>query len=80
MKLIVTPQNKKQEKAIKDFLETKAIDFTVAEEDAAMYKTASHAVPEWQKKFVRKSIKKYKVHPELLISEKDAWAIIDADK
>ena len=36
--------------------------------------------PEWQKKFVRKSIKKYKAHPELLISEKDAWKIIDGGK
>jgi hypothetical protein len=37
-------------------------------------------VPDWQKQFVRKSIKKYKAHPELLISEKDAWAIIDGGK
>lgn len=36
--------------------------------------------PEWQKQFVRKSIKKYKAHPELLISEKDAWKIIDGGK
>ncbi len=35
-------------------------------------------IPEWQKQFVRKSIKKYKSHPELLISEEDAWKIIDA--
>ncbi|MEQ1675818.1 MAG: hypothetical protein ABL876_03885 [Chitinophagaceae bacterium] len=37
-------------------------------------------IPEWQKQFVRKSIKKYKAHPELLISEKDAWKIIDGGK
>jgi hypothetical protein len=36
--------------------------------------------PEWQKQFVRKSIKKYKAHPELLISEKEAWQIIDGRK
>ncbi len=39
MKLIVNPKNKKQEKAVKDFLEGTAIDFTIAEEDAAEYKT-----------------------------------------
>lgn len=37
-------------------------------------------IPESQKQFVRKSIKKYNAHPELLISEKDAWKIIDGDK
>jgi hypothetical protein len=37
-------------------------------------------IPEWQKQFVRKSIKKYKAHPELLIPEKEAWKIIDAAK
>jgi hypothetical protein len=40
----------------------------------------SVAIPEWQQKFVRKSIKKYTTHPELLISEKDAWQIIDGRK
>lgn len=34
-------------------------------------------VPEAQKQFVRSSIKKHKAHPELLISEKDAWKIIN---
>lgn len=80
MKLIVNPRNKKQEKAVKDFLETSAIDFTIAEEEAAMYKTASQTVPGWQKNFVRKSIKKYSKQPELLLSEKDAWAIIGRGK
>ncbi len=37
-------------------------------------------IPEWQKQFVRKSIKKYKANPEQLMSEKDAWKIIDGDK
>jgi len=39
MKLIVNPKNKKQAKAVKDFLAATAIDFTIAEEDAAVYKT-----------------------------------------
>lgn len=34
-------------------------------------------VPEAQKQFVRNSIKKHKAQPELLISEKDAWKIIN---
>ena len=84
MKLVVIPKNKKQEKALRNFLEESAIDFTIAAEDAAIYKTthskkvatkqtASSSekspadVPEWQKQFVRKSIKKYNTHPELLI-------------
>lgn len=37
-------------------------------------------IPDWQKQFVRKSIKKHKAHPELLIPEKEAWKIIDAAK
>lgn len=40
MKLIVTPKNKKQEKAVKNFLEGSAIDFTIAEEDAVIFKAA----------------------------------------
>lgn len=36
------------------------------------------AIPQWQKQFVRNSIKKYKAHPELSIAEDDAWKIIDA--
>lgn len=97
MKLVVNPKNKKQEKAIRNFLEEAAIDFTIAAEDGAIYKithpkkgvakqTAASeekipaTVPEWQKQFVRKSIKKYNSHPELLISEKEAWAIIESSK
>lgn len=40
MKLIVIPKNKKQEKAVKNFLEGSAIDFTIAEEDAFVCKAA----------------------------------------
>lgn len=89
MKLVVNPKNKKQEKALKAFLENEAIDFTTMEEDAAVYKITSKKdklkaertdVLEWQKKFVRKSIKKYNSHPELLLSEKEAWAIIESSK
>lgn len=97
MKLVVIPKNKKQEKALRNFLEESAIDFTIAAEDAAIYKTTHSkkvatkqtdassekspaGVPEWQKQFVRKSIKKYNTHPELLISEKEAWAIIESSK
>jgi hypothetical protein len=35
-------------------------------------------IPEAQKQFVRESIKKYKVNPELLIDEVEAWKIINA--
>lgn len=97
MKLVVNPKNKKQEKALRNFLEEAAIDFTIAAEDAAIYKTraskkvtikqttaaakkSSAGIPEWQQQFVRKSIKKYNSHPELLISEKEAWAIIESSK
>lgn len=97
MKLVVNPKNKKQEKALRNFLEEAAIDFTIAAEDAAIYtsttpkkaakkqtiaatKKSSTGIPEWQQQFVRKSIKKYNSHPELLISEKEAWAIIESSK
>ena len=39
MKMIVNPKTKKQEKAVKTFLTDLDIDFTVAAEDAAIYKT-----------------------------------------
>jgi len=38
MKLIVTLKNKKQEKAVKEFLGASAIDFTIAEEEPTLYK------------------------------------------
>lgn len=40
---------------------------------------ATIEVSEAQKNFVRDSIKKHKAHPELLIPEKQAWKIIDAN-
>ena len=97
MKLVVNPKNKKQEKALRHFLEEAAIDFTIAAEDAAIYtcttpkkaakkqtiaaaKKSSAGIPEWQQQFIRKSMKKYKSHPELLISEKEAWTIIESSK
>ncbi|HEX4877225.1 MAG TPA: addiction module protein [Chitinophagaceae bacterium] len=36
------------------------------------------AIPAWQKKEVRKRIKKYEKHPELLVDEKTALKIIKA--
>jgi predicted DNA-binding protein YlxM (UPF0122 family) len=39
MKLVVNPKTKKQEKVIKEFLADLDISFTMAEEDAAVYKT-----------------------------------------
>jgi len=35
------------------------------------------AIPEWQKKEVRRRIRKYNKHPELLIPEKQALKIIN---
>jgi len=35
------------------------------------------SIPEWQKQEVRKRIKKYNKHPELLINEKQALKIIN---
>ena len=35
------------------------------------------AIPEWQKQEVRKRVKKYNKHPELLIDEKQALKIIN---
>ncbi|MEP7376789.1 MAG: addiction module protein [Chitinophagaceae bacterium] len=35
------------------------------------------AIPEWQKQEVRKRIKKYNKHPELLIDEKQALKMIN---
>ncbi len=40
MKVIVNPKTKKQEKAVKTFLADLDIEFTIAEEDAAIYKTS----------------------------------------
>jgi hypothetical protein len=37
-------------------------------------------IPETQKEFVRKSIDKHKKHPELLIPEEKAWAMIEEKK
>ncbi|HEX7846264.1 MAG TPA: hypothetical protein VF476_10735 [Chitinophagaceae bacterium] len=39
MKLIVKPKTKKQEKAVKAFLDNLNVEFTIAEEEAAVYKT-----------------------------------------
>jgi hypothetical protein len=93
MKIVVNTKTKKQEKAVKDLLTKLDLDYSVVEEEAAEYKTAPKkgkqklipslqeenpiAIPEWQKQFVRKSVKKYNAHPELLISEKEAWKIIE---
>lgn len=41
MKLIVKPQTKKQEKAVKDFLDGQGVEFTVVNEDQASYKTTT---------------------------------------
>lgn len=41
MKVIVNPKTKKQEKAVKTFLADLDIEFTVAAEDAAIYKTTT---------------------------------------
>ncbi|HEX7847951.1 MAG TPA: addiction module protein [Chitinophagaceae bacterium] len=35
------------------------------------------AIPEWQKQEVRKRVRKYNKHPELLIDEKQALKIIN---
>ncbi len=37
----------------------------------------SDTIPNAQKKFVKNSIKKYEKHPELLLSNHDAWELID---
>lgn len=42
----------------------------------AMQQNESSAIPEWQKKEVRKRMKKYTRHPELLVSEKKALKLI----
>lgn len=39
MKLVINPKTKKQEKAIIEFLENLDIEFSMAEEEQAMYKT-----------------------------------------
>lgn len=39
MKLVVNPKTRKQEKAVKEFLDDLHIEFTMAEEDQAVYKT-----------------------------------------
>jgi transcriptional regulator CtsR len=38
MKLVVNPKTRKQEKAIKEFLDDLHIEFTMAEEEQAVYK------------------------------------------
>jgi oligoribonuclease (3'-5' exoribonuclease) len=38
MKMIVNTKSKKQEKAIKNFFQENDIDFSIVEEDAAVYK------------------------------------------
>jgi len=45
MKLIVKPKTKKEEKAIKTFLEDHSIDYLKLEEDAAVYEKASKTKP-----------------------------------
>lgn len=39
MKLIINPKTKKQEKVVKEFLDGLHIEFAMAEEDQAVYKT-----------------------------------------
>jgi hypothetical protein len=39
MKLVVNPKTRKQEKAVKEFLDGLHIEFTMAKEDQAAYKT-----------------------------------------
>lgn len=39
MKLVVNPKTKKQEKAVKEFLENHDVEFTVLNEEQAVYKT-----------------------------------------
>jgi hypothetical protein len=56
---------------IKKTYKTNAITVTVEDEPEIN-------IPEAQKQFVRDSIKKYKVNPELLINEVEAWKIINA--
>jgi hypothetical protein len=38
MKLVVNPKTKKQEKAVKEFLDDLHIEFTMAEEEQSVYK------------------------------------------
>jgi hypothetical protein len=56
---------------IKKAYKTNAIIVTVDDEPVVN-------IPETQKQFVRESIKKYTTSPELLISEEEAWKIINA--
>ena len=41
MKMIVNTKTKKQEKAVKDFLDDHDIKFSMVEEEAAVYKTST---------------------------------------
>lgn len=41
MKMIVNTKTKKEEKAVKDFLDNHEIKFLMVEEEAAVYKTSS---------------------------------------
>ena len=40
MKLVVNPKTRKQEKAVKEFLDNHDVEFTVVNEEQAIYKTA----------------------------------------
>ncbi len=39
MKLVVNPKTRKQEKAVKEFLDNHDVEFTVVNEEQAIYKT-----------------------------------------
>jgi hypothetical protein len=40
MKLVINPKTKKQETAVKKFLDSEDINFSIVAEDAAVYKTS----------------------------------------
>ena len=40
MKLVVNPKTKKQEKAVKEFLDNHDVEFTIVNEEQAIYKPA----------------------------------------
>lgn len=40
MKLVVNPKTRKQEKAVKEFLDNHNVEFTVVNEEQAIYKTS----------------------------------------
>ena len=43
----------------------------------ALEQDETASIPEWQKEEVRKRIKKYEKHPELLVDEKQALKIVN---